>query len=286
MWGAENDMDDTLTCPICKTFQAEDIATLTTHANSCIDSLGGRDTADGELDEKQCQICKKDISKYTAAQKMQHINRCCDKSSSRSKTEPSADTSDFVPAALTNERACPTCKKIFKSKKVILAQELNWLDFESMYFSSTCIYLLYGPFYAISHLPQFSPSWFVCKSMVSDPGKITSNGSNASGIHDIRKMILSENLQTAGGAKSCKMARMIFMAIFHHLLVGKTPSCFYSIIYFFPMFCRVSPCLWIPVLDLMPLWIEWATFAQNVLSGPAIRACFCMQRSVQKGIGG
>ena len=115
-------MDNYSVCPVCRKAVRGDEAAVAAHVNSCIDRLGSL-TSEQQVDVERCQICEKDISKYNPTQKAQHLNRCCDKAASSSDSRPAtarseSDTSDFVPTAANNEKSCPACKKVFKSKKV------------------------------------------------------------------------------------------------------------------------------------------------------------------------
>lgn len=107
-------------CPVCLGSVNGDEQDLQAHVNSCLDSQMST-LPEKRVMEVVCQLCGKDLSRFTCTQRSQHLNRCCDRSEAFvSASFGHGDDSDFaVPVAGRNSgRACRVCRQTFMNKQV------------------------------------------------------------------------------------------------------------------------------------------------------------------------
>ena len=102
-------------CPVCKCdFRSLDSdfknfnsdTEINEHINKCLDNA----KTDSKISNpcEYCQLCGKDISKFSTVRRQQHMNRCCD---NLEKTQPK-------PKKVVSSILCPICGKPFKTTKV------------------------------------------------------------------------------------------------------------------------------------------------------------------------
>lgn len=85
--------------------------------------VGSNDTESGLGEFFFCQICQKDLTRFTITRRQQHINRCCDKVRNKEpKTLAAADAEDSKTAA---EFICVLCKKTFTTENVSIILNIH-----------------------------------------------------------------------------------------------------------------------------------------------------------------
>lgn len=113
----KHELTDIQCCPVCRSDVSlfESDIELNKHVNNCLDNLNVDSTSSRKTsttsDYKEvyfCQICGKDMNRYSTIQRQQHLNRCCD------NTEQAQNQATTSPKQL----ACLICGKIIKTFKV------------------------------------------------------------------------------------------------------------------------------------------------------------------------